>query len=157
MKYRVKCKRTPEGYELSYGRGAKRLTASVVRDGRHWRVYGDVRWGTLAEVKEGWGKDAAERYGQKQPAAQPAPKPAPTPTSEPEQPKPHRACHVKTVFLKRHFTRAELDHVARDLGKHPSSLLHDDIEDWCHATLSVELASLAEEHTPTQEPDHAMA
>lgn len=63
MSYKVRATRRADGsYDLSYGKGSRKLTAVAVKEGKYFVA--DNRWrGMLRELKEAWGEWAARQYG----------------------------------------------------------------------------------------------
>lgn len=66
--FKVRAKRTEDGYLLSYGKGGHKLTAKAVRtaDGKRWRLgHGTTEYENLRDLKQTWGRQAAARYAGK--------------------------------------------------------------------------------------------
>jgi hypothetical protein len=67
MAYKVRCESDGANYQLSYGKGGRKLTALIERDGSAFTIkagsgFGPER-GKLREVKEAWGAWAVTAYG----------------------------------------------------------------------------------------------
>lgn len=85
MAYKVRATRREDGgYDLSYGKGRRKLTAIMYRYGTAFKVeigVEDMR-GTLKALKERWGKWAESMYNLEPPLATgPAPREFPPPPS----------------------------------------------------------------------------